>query len=113
MRKRVVMAMVKGGLSRNKAAARFGIAISTANIWVRRYLATKSFDHGKIRGYKPAKLSAPHADWLRARCAKGGFTLRRLVAELASERGIKVDYVSVWRFVRAEKLTYKKSPARQ
>ena len=35
------------------------------------------------------------------------FTLRGLVAELA-ERGLKVDYRSVWNFVHAEKLSYKK-----
>jgi putative transposase len=33
--------------------------------------------------------------------------LRGLVAELA-ERGLKVDYRSVWEFVHAEKLSFKK-----
>ena len=33
--------------------------------------------------------------------------MRGLVAELG-ERGLKVDYRSVWEFVRAEALTYKK-----
>ena len=37
----------------------------------------------------------------------GEFTLRGLVAELA-ERGLKVDYRSVWKFVHAEKLSFKK-----
>jgi hypothetical protein len=36
--------------------------------------------------------------------------IRGLVAELAS-RGLKVDYHSVWDFVRAEKLSFKKSVA--
>jgi hypothetical protein len=34
--------------------------------------------------------------------------LRGLVAELG-ERGLKVDYGSVWEFVHAEKLSFKKS----
>ena len=38
---------------------------------------------------------------------KRDFTLRGLVAELA-ERGLKVDYRSVWEFVHAEKLSFKK-----
>jgi transposase len=38
----------------------------------------------------------------------GDFTLRGLVAELG-ERGLKVDYRSVWEFVHAEKLSFKKS----
>ena len=36
-----------------------------------------------------------------------GFTVRGLVAELA-ERGLKVDYRTMWEFVHAEKLSYKK-----
>jgi putative transposase len=41
------------------------------------------------------------------RCRKADFTVRRLVAELA-ERGLKVDYRTMWEFVHAEKLSYKK-----
>ena len=37
--------------------------------------------------------------------------MRGLVAELA-ERGLKVDYRSVWNFVHAEKLSFKKRMAR-
>jgi len=50
---------------------------------------------------------------LLARCHERDFTLRGLVVELG-ERGLKVDYRSVWEFVHAEALTYKKrrwSPA--
>src|SRR6185312_11387470 len=41
------------------------------------------------------------------RGSSGDFTLRGLVVELA-ERGLKVDYRSVWEFVHAEKLSFKK-----
>jgi len=37
------------------------------------------------------------------------FTLRGLVAELR-ERGMRVDYRTVWTFVHDEKLTHKKRP---
>ncbi len=114
LRQRVVSAVMEGGLSNNKAAARFGIAISTANLWVRKFKATGSLDHGKIGGYRPATLSGSHRDWLLERCATGrDFTLRGLVTELAQVRGLKVDYVSVWRFVHAEGLTHKKRPSRR
>jgi len=39
------------------------------------------------------------------------FTLRGLVAELG-ERELKVDYRSVWEFVHAERLSFKKRMAR-
>ena len=112
LRQRVVAAVMQGGLSNNRAATRFGIAVSMANLWVRKFKATGSIDHGKIGGYRPATLSGPHRDWLLDRCQGGrDFTLRGLVAELAQVRGLKVDYVSVWRFVHAEGLTHKKRPS--
>ena len=112
LRQRVVAAVMEGGLSNNRAAARFGIAVSTANLWLRKFRATGSLDHGKIGGHKPATLSGSHRDWLLERCRSGrDFTLRGLVAELAEVRGLKVDYVSVWRFVHAEGLTHKKRPS--
>ena len=57
-------------------------------------------------GHKPNILSGANRDWLLERAATD-FTLRGLVAELA-ERGVKVDYVQVWRFVHAQGLSFKK-----
>jgi putative transposase len=112
LRGRVVAAVVQGGLSGNQAAARFGVAVSTANAWAKRFRQTGSVAPGKVGGHKPAVLSGAHRDWLLARCGGGDFTLRGLVAELAAERGVAVDYVSMWRFVHAEGLTHKKRPWR-
>lgn len=53
-------------------------------------------------------ISGEHAAWLSQRIRSRDFTLRGLAAELA-ERGLKVDYRSVWEFVHAEKLSFKKS----
>ena len=112
LRERVVMSVLREGLSGNQAARRFGVAVSTANDWVARFRRSGSLAPSKIGGHKPATLSGAHRDWLLARCRSGDFTLRGLVAELAAERGLKVDYVSVWRFVHAEGLTHKKRPSR-
>ena len=60
----------------------------------------------QIGGYKPRLLAGDLRDWLLER-SKRDFTLRGLVAELA-ERGVKVDYVQVWRFAHAEGLSFKK-----
>jgi len=107
LRERVVKAVVKGGLSRNQAAAQFGVAISTAINWVRRFHETGSVEPDQIGGYRPKKIAGSHRDWLVQRCRKADFTLRGLVAELA-ERGLKVDYRTMWDFVHAEKLSHKK-----
>lgn len=113
LRERVVAAVESGGMSRNRAAAHFGVAISTAINWVALARRTGSVTPGKMGGHKPKTLRGEHRDWLIARCKEKAFTLRGLVAELAEERGLKVDYRSVWAFVHAEKLSYKKNGARR
>ena len=106
LRKRVVAA-IKGGMSRNQAAKQFGVAISTAIGWMQRVEQTGSVAPGQMGGHKPKAISGEHALWLSQRIRAGDFTLRGLVAELG-ERGLKVDYRSVWEFVHAEKLSFKK-----
>ena len=113
LRERLVLAVERDGISARAAAARFGVSVSSAIVWTRRYRETGSVAPGKIGGYKPNILGGAHGDWLIER-ARTDFTLRGLVAELA-ERGVKVDYVQVWRFVHARGLSFKKSvlPAEQ
>jgi transposase len=106
LRKRVVAAVVTGGLSCNEAARQFGIAVSTAIGWVRRHRETGSVAPGKMGGHRSKAISGEHRVWVLGRIRRD-FTLRGLVAELA-DRGLKVDYRSVWEFVHAEKLSFKK-----
>jgi transposase len=106
LRKRVVAA-IKGGMSRNQAAKQFGVAISTAIGWMQRVEQTGSVAAGQMGGHKPKAISGEHAAWLSQRIRAGDFTLRGLVVELGG-RGLKVDYRSVWEFVHAEKLSFKK-----
>jgi putative transposase len=109
LRERVVAAVAKEGLSARRAAARFGVSESSAIKWVRRHRETGSVAPSKIGGYKPRLLTGELRDWLLER-TMSDFTLRGLVAELG-ERGVKVDYVQVWRFVHAEGLSFKKKRA--
>jgi putative transposase len=112
LRQRVVRSVENGGLSRRQAAARFGVGISTVVTWVRQFRQSGRLAPNRVGGCKPRTLRGEHRDWLLQRCRDGDFTLRGLVAELA-ERGLTVDYHSVWDFVHAEKLSFKKKPARQ
>ncbi|YBW37984.1 transposase [Nitrobacter sp. TKz-YC01] len=107
LRKRVVAA-IEGGMSRNRAAKQFGVAISTAIGWMRRVEETGSVEPGQMGGHKPKAIAGDHAVWLSRRIRDGDFTIRGLVAELAG-RGLKVDYHSVWDFVHAAKLSFKKN----
>ena len=107
LRERVVAAIKTGGLSCHQAAKQFRIGASTAINWMRRLRETGGVAVGKIGGYRPKSISGKHRIWLLQRIKEGDFTLRGLVAELA-ERRLKVDYRTVWNFVHAEKLSFKK-----
>jgi putative transposase len=113
LRERVVAAVEEEGLSRNQAAARFGVAVSTAIHWVRRYRTTGSLAPSKIGGYKKRLLRGEHAEWLIARCREKDFTISQLVEELRDVRGLKADRHSVWAFLHAEGLSFKKKSVRQ
>lgn len=100
------IARVLAGESVRSVALALSISAATVVRWSQRYRATGKALPGKVGGHKVGILSGPHRDWLLDR-TKADFTLRGLVAELA-ERGVKVDYVQVWRFVHAEGLSFKK-----
>jgi putative transposase len=108
LRERVVAAVESGGMSCHRAAAHVGVGVSTAINWVRRLRETGSVAPGQMGGHKPKSISGTHRAWLLARTKEKDFTLRGLVAELA-ERGLKVDYRTVWSFVHDEKLSFKKN----
>jgi len=61
-------------------------------------------------GHKKAVLAGANADWLRERIKSGPFTLRKLTTELAA-RGIRTHQKTVWLFVHAEGLSFKKNRA--
>lgn len=105
LRDRAVARVLAGESVRSVAAA---LSISAASVvrWSQRHRRTGSAAPGKIGGHRRPILAGSHRDWLLER-TRSDFTLRGLVAELA-ERGVKVDYVQVWRFVHAEGLSFKK-----
>ena len=104
LRERVLAAVIDEGMSARGAAARFGISESSAIKWVKRHRQTGSVAPLQIGGHKPRLLTGDLRDWLLERTGSD-FTLR----------GLKVDYVQVWRFAHAEGLSFKKSvlPAEQ
>ena len=106
LRERVVGAVEQEGLSRRQAAARFGVGIKTAIEWVKRFRQTGSVAALPMGGRQP-KIVGEYRDWLMERCRSGDFTLRGLVAELA-DRGLQVDYHTMWTFVHTEGFSHKK-----
>ncbi len=111
LRKRVI-SFVEEGHGHREAARHFRVSPKFVNDLVRLRRETGSImprvqgnggGHGKLVCVR---------DWIEARiAAKGEITLDELVCELASEHGLQVHRVSVWRFLRSLGLTHKKSPS--
>jgi putative transposase len=107
LRKRVVGRVLAGEPVR-LVAKTFDVSVSSVVKWSQRFRATGSTAAGKMGGYRPKLLVGAHRSWLLDRIVRADFTLRGLVGELA-ERGVKVDYRTVWNFVHAESLSFKKN----
>ncbi len=106
LRQRMVEA-VEGGESRNAVAKRFAVAISTVVRLMQRYRATGSASPGRMGG--KAYALAVHEGLVRAEvAAHPDMTLEELQAALA-RGGISVGVSSIHRFLKACKLTLKKS----
>lgn len=106
LRERAMRRMQAGEPVRQVAAA-LSLAPSTVVKWSLRLRATGAVSPGRMGGHRPRRIVGPHEAWLKERAARGDFTLRGLVAELA-ERGLKVDYRTMWSFIRREGLSFKK-----
>src|ERR1700730_10117316 len=76
LRKRVVAAVLTGGMSRNEAAKQFGVGISTAINWVKRQQETGSVAPGQMGGHRPKAISGEHRQWVLQR-TEGGDLIRR------------------------------------
>lgn len=111
LRERVV-ARVEAGASRTAAAAHFGVSAPSAIRWAQRKRDTGDVAAKPMGGNRPLSLAAQR-DWLLARIAeKPDLTLRAIQAELIA-RGIPASYGAVQRFFQAERISFKKKPARQ
>src|SRR5215203_556929 len=111
LRERVVT-RVRAGEPVRRVAGTFGVSVSSVVKWSQRFRSTGTVAPGRMGGHRKPKIQGEHRDWLVERIERGGFTLRGLVAELA-ERGLKVDYRTMWGFVRREGLSFKKNRARR
>jgi putative transposase len=100
------LARVQSGESVRAVAEALSVSPSSVVKWSQRFRATGSVRPDKMGGRRPKAIVGAHRVWLLERMGSH-FTLRGLVAELA-ERGLKVDYRTMWSFVHAERLSFKK-----
>jgi transposase len=109
LRERVVAA-VDGGLSRRKAAERFGVSISSAIRWTAQVRRTGDVRPRGVGGDKRSKRVEAYAPViLTAVDEKPDITLAEL-RELLMQQGVAVAISTLWRFSARRKITLKKSP---
>ena len=112
LRQRVVAAVVAGA-SRRQAAGRFQVGVSSAIRWMEMFERTGSVSQ-RPRGGKPRSPLEPHTDWLLALvAAEPDLTLMEIVERLAGGPGVKVTEISVRRFFKRHRISFKKNAARR
>ena len=112
LRERVVAA-VDGGMSRRKAAERFGVSISSAIRWTAQRRRTGDVRPRRIGGDKRSgRIEAYAPVILAAVKERPDITLAEL-RELLAGHGVGVAISTLWRFFARRKITLKKSPGMQ
>ena len=103
-----VIAVISEGLSTRKAAARFGIGVSTAGTWYRRY-RYKGETAARKQGQPPgSKLDAHEAFILGLVADNPDISLGEIAEKLLAEHGVSVALSTVWEFFNKRGITYKK-----
>lgn len=100
------MARLEKGESVRRVAAALDVAPSRVVKWSQRLRVTGSCAPAGTGGHPSPKIAGAHEAWMLERI-KAAFTLRGLVDELA-ERGLRVDYRTVWAFVHRTGYSFKK-----
>lgn len=103
-----VLKVISEGLSTRKAARQFGIGVSTAGEWYRRYR-----EHGETgarkKGQPPgSKLDAHEAFILDLVNKNPDVALHEIAERLASKHRLSVCKATVWHFFDKRGITFKK-----
>jgi transposase len=99
LRKRVVEAVVLGGLSRNAAARRFGVSIASAVRWVTRYKTTGQISPSPSGGDRRSGRIEAQRDYLLGLIRRTpDITLLEIQERLIQNCGERFSVSLLWRF---------------
>lgn len=105
---------VDGGISCRAAAARFGVAPSTAVKWFDRWRRTGERSSMFQGGDKRSHRIEAHGDFILDLIeGRKDITLAEIVDRLEAEHDLKVANSTVWRFFKRRGITFKKNRARK
>lgn len=100
---------VAQGESCHEVAARLDVGVSSVVRWMQRHRSTGSLKPCQIGGHRPRKIVGEHRDWVLAEVASGADVTLQGFADGLAARGLKVDYRTMWNFMRREGKSFKKN----
>jgi transposase len=110
LRKRVVEAVVQGGMSRNAAAKRFGVSIASAVRWMQRFETTGEISPAPTGGDRRSGRVEVHRDYLLGLVRRQpDMTLLEMQERLIANCGERFSSSVLWRFFDRHGMTFKKS----
>ncbi len=112
LRVRVIEA-ISGGLSRRQSAARFGVGVSTAVAWYRRYRETGELSARKQGQPGGSKLDAHEAFILALVRERPDISLAEIAERLAEKRTVSACPATIWYFLDRRGSSFKKNRARR
>ena len=107
LRERVVSAVEAGGSCR-AVATRFGVAVSSVVKWHQRYRATGSVAPSQMGGYRRRVLEE-HRDFIIEQLKQTPHLTLHGLKDIPAGRGVIVSHQAVWRFLKSEGLSFKKT----
>lgn len=112
LRRRVVDAVVSGGLSRNRAAARFEVSIASAVRWVKRFQTKGEISPAPSGGDRRSGRIEAQRDYLFGLIRrKPDITLLEIRERLIANCGERFSVSVLWRFFDRHEITFKKNSA--
>ena len=108
-----VIESISGGLSRRRAAVRFGVGASTAVKWYRRYRETGEIAARKQGQPGGSKLDAHEAFILALVAERPDISLAEIAERLAEKQAVSACSATVWYFLERRGISFKKNRARR
>ena len=108
-----VIGAISDGLSRRRAAARFGVGASTAVKWYRRYSETGEVAARKQGQPGGSKLDAHEAFILALVAERPDISLAEIAERLAEKQAVSACPATVWYFLERRGISFKKNRARR
>lgn len=113
LRERLIASVEGDGLSCREAAGRYRVSASSAIRWVQQYREAGCTKARPMGGDRRSVLK-PERSWLLKLIGReGDLTLWAIASRLKAERGVKADASMLWRFFKAEGISFKKNRARR